>query len=101
MSIKRLQRTGGEACYLMRATVAACRYAPRGGAVQLGLEGHHEIQGLASKSGAASVPALPGCWSQVATEEEALELDNRLGKDWRWLMNGYSRAKLTITAIAL
>ena len=27
--------------------------------------------------------ALPGSWSQVATEEEALELDNRLGKDWR------------------
>ena len=45
--------------------------------------------------------ALPGCWSQVATEEETLELDIRLGKDWRWLINGYSRAKPTTTAIAL
>jgi len=35
------------------------------------------------QSVAACVPGLPGCWSQGATEEEALKLDNRLGEDWR------------------
>jgi hypothetical protein len=51
------------------------------GTVQLGLEEYREIQGLASKSAAAFVPGLQGCWSQGTTEEEVLELDNRLGED--------------------
>ena len=40
-----------------------------GGAVQLGLEEHHEYKVLLQKWSRVC-SALPGCWSQVATEED-------------------------------